>query len=91
MACSCLCCGVWALSRETSWPSAQRGGQPLAVVGEKLGVMRSARDGDVSHAVVKQVFCAQLRIHMHQYPLGGLTLAGVAGHGVAVIEVWMLR
>lgn len=52
--------------------------------------MRSARDGDIGHAVVEQVFRAQLRVHMDQHPLGGLPLAGVAGHGITVVEMRML-
>ncbi len=68
---------------------AQSGGQLLAVVGEELRIVRSARDGDIGHAVVEQVLRAQLRIHMHQHPFGGLPLAGVAGHGIAVIEMRM--
>ncbi len=68
----------------------QRGGQLLAVVGKELRIVRSARDGNIGHAIVEQVFCAQLRIHMHQHPLGGLPLAGVTGHGIAMIEMRML-
>ena len=43
---------------------AQRGGQLLAVVGEELRNVRAARNGDIRHAVVEQVFRAQLRVHM---------------------------
>ncbi len=53
---------VGALARDFM---AQRGGQLLAVIGEELRIVRSARDGDISHAVVEQVLRAQLRIDMH--------------------------
>ncbi len=43
---------------------AQRRGQLLAVVGEKLRIVRTAQDGNLGHAVVEQVFRAQLRVHI---------------------------
>ena len=44
----------------------QRGSQLLAVVGEDLRVVCAARDGDVGHAVVEQVFGPQLGIDVDQ-------------------------
>jgi len=55
-----------------------------------LGVVRSAGDGDVGHAVVEQVFRAKVGIDMYKHPVGGLLLAGVAGHGIAVVKMRML-
>jgi hypothetical protein len=69
----------------------QRGSQLLAVVGEDLRVVCAARNGNVGHAVVKQVFRPQLGIDVDQYPVGGLSLAGMARHGVAVVEVRILH
>jgi len=40
----------------------QRGSQLLAVVGKDLRVVCAARDGNVGHAVVEQVFGSQLGI-----------------------------
>lgn len=65
----------------------ESGRELLAVIGKKLRIVRSARDGDIGHAVVEQVFRTQLRVHMHQNPLGSLALTGMAGYRIAVIEM----
>ena len=65
----------------------QRGSQLLVVVGKDLRVVCAARDGNVGHAVVEQVFGSQLGIGMDEYPVGGLALAAVTRHRVAVVEV----
>ena len=57
------------------------------IVRENLRVMRAARNGNVGHAAVEQVFRAQFGVHMDQYAVGGLALAGMAGDGVAVVEM----
>ena len=41
----------------------------FAVAGEQLRIEGAARDGNISHAVVKQVFCSQLGIDVDQYPV----------------------
>jgi hypothetical protein len=64
-------------------------GELSAVVGEDLCVERAAREGDIGLAAVEQVFRAEFGVHMDEDALGGLALAGVAGHGVAVVEVWL--
>jgi hypothetical protein len=69
---------------------AESRGELSAVISEKLRVVRSARDGNIRHAIVEQVFRSQLRVHMHQNPLSSLALAGMAGDRVAVIEMRML-
>src|SRR5665213_2116625 len=69
----------------------QRRAQLLAVVGEDLRVVCAARNGNVGHAVVEQVFGSQLSIGVNQHPVGSLPLAGVAGHGVAVVKMRMLN
>jgi hypothetical protein len=56
----------------------QRRSQLLAVVGEDLRVVCAARNGNVGHAVVEQVFGPQLGIGLDQYPVGGLALAGMS-------------
>ena len=52
----------------------QRGSQLLAVVGEDLRVVCAARNGNVGHAVVEQVFGSQLGIGVDQHTVGGLPL-----------------
>src|ERR1039457_6487420 len=69
----------------------QRGSQLLAVVGEDLRVVCAARDGNVGHAVVEQVFSSQLGIGVDQHTVGGLSLAGMTRHGVAVVKVRILH
>jgi len=66
---------VWALSWELSSP--QRRPQLLTVVGENLGIVCAARDGNIGHAVVDQVFGVQFGIDVDQHPVGGLALAGM--------------
>jgi hypothetical protein len=61
--------------------------QLLPVAGKDLRVVRSTRDGNISHAVVEQVFRAKVGIDMDEHPVGGLSLARMAGHGVAVVQV----
>jgi len=55
----------------------QRRAQFLAVVGEDLRVICAARDGEVGHAAIEQVFGTQLWIDVDQHPVGGLSLAGM--------------
>jgi len=61
----------------------QHGSQLLAVVGEDLRVVCAARNGNVGHAVVEQVFGPQLGIGVDQHTVGGLPLPGMTRHGVA--------
>jgi hypothetical protein len=63
----------------------QRDSQLLAVVGEDLRVVCAARDGNLGHAVVEQVFRPQLGIRVDQHPVGGLPLAGMARIRVAAL------
>ena len=69
----------------------QRGSQLLAVVGEDLRVVCAARNGNVGHAVVEQVFGSQLGIGVDEYPVGGLTLAGMTRDRVKLFEFQMQR
>jgi hypothetical protein len=67
----------------------ERLGQLLAVTGEDLRVVRPARDRDVSHPVVDEVFRAKICIDVDEHVVGGLPLAGVAGYGIAMVKVRM--
>ena len=55
----------------------QRRAQLFAVIGEDLRVICAARDGEVGHAAIEQVFGTQLCIDLDQHPVGGLSLAGM--------------
>jgi hypothetical protein len=55
-----------------------------------MGVVRSTRDGNLGHAVVEQVFRAKVCIYMDEHPICALSLADVAGHGIAMVEMQML-
>jgi len=35
------------------------------------------------------MFSGSLQVDVHEDPVGGLSLAAVARHGVAVVQVWM--
>ena len=50
-----------------------------------LRVVCAARDGNLGHAVVEQVFRPQLGIRVDQHPVGGLPLAGMARIRVAAL------
>jgi len=60
------------------------------IVGINLGVIASTRDRNVGHAAVEQILRAQLGVHVNQDTVGSLALAGVAGHGITVVEMRML-
>ena len=42
-----------------------------------MRVVCAARDGDVGHVAIEQVFGTQLCIDVDQHPVGGLSLAGM--------------
>jgi len=54
-----------------------------------LRVMCAARDSDVRHTAIEQVFRAEFGIDVNQHAVGGLSLAGMTGYGIAVIEMRM--
>jgi len=63
---------------------------PLAV-SEQLHIVCPARDGDIGHAVVEQVFRAKFRVHVDEHAVSGLSLAGMTCDRVAMIEARMRR
>ena len=67
--------------------AAERFGQLLAVAGEDLRIMRSARDGDVRHAVVDEVFRSQLCIDVNENAVGFIDQV-LAGHRRQVVQAW---
>jgi len=70
MACSCFCSGFIS----GAWALLCDTSCPSA-----------ARDGDVGHAVVEQVFGSQLGIDVNQHTVGGLPLARMSRvHAIAL-------
>ena len=63
--------------------------QFLTVVCKNLRVPLSTRNRDIRHAAIEQVSRGKLRIHVNEYAVGRLSLARIAGYGVAVVDVWM--
>src|SRR5208283_3318520 len=61
----------------------------LCVVRINLGVIASTRDGNIGHAAVEQILSAQLGVYVDKDTVGSLSLTGVAGHGIAMIEMRM--
>jgi len=57
---------------------------------KNLCIILSARNCNVGHAVVEQILRAEFGIDVYEHALCGLPLAGVARHGVAVVNVRML-
>src|SRR4029077_14901569 len=55
-----------------------------------LCVIASARDRDIGHAAVEQILGAQFGVHVNQEAVGSLSLAGVTGHGISMVEMQML-
>ena len=72
--------------------AAERMTQSLCVVREYLCIVRPARDGNIGEAVVEQVFRPECGVHVNEDTVGCLALAGMAGHGIAVIKMrWTVR
>ena len=69
----------------------ERRSELLSAVSEQLHIVGPARTGNVSDAVVEQVFGPQLGIDVDQHTVGGLSLAGMTCDRVAMIEARMRR
>lgn len=59
----------------------------FAVVCEELPVVACTRHRNVGHATVERTLSTQFGVHVNQNTVGGLSLAGVAGDGMAMIEM----
>ena len=66
------------------------GGEGTDAVGIGIGSLRGSRLQGVCHTAVEQILSAQLGVHVNQDAVGSLSLAGVAGHGITVVEMRML-
>ena len=69
----------------------ERRAELLSAICEELRVVCPARNGNVSDAVVEQVFGPQLGIDVDQHTVGGLSLAGMTCDRAAMIEARMRR
>ncbi len=59
----------------------------VCIIRIDLGVIASTRDRDIGHAAVEQIFRTQLGVHVNQDAVGSLSLAGVARHCIAIVEM----
>jgi hypothetical protein len=67
----------------------QRRAELLAVVSEQWCIVSAARDSDIGHAVIEQVFRGQLGIDVDQHAVRRLPLAGMTRNRIAIIEMRM--
>src|ERR1700730_1697930 len=82
----------WLLaeSRGMGYVAAEFLPQRRRVVRINLGVIASTRHRHVCHAAVEQSLSAHLGVHVNDNTVGSLSLAGVASHGITVVEMWGL-
>jgi len=64
----------------------ERRAELLSAVSEQLHVAGPARDGNIGHAVVEQVFRAKFRVHVDEHAISGLSLAGMTCDRVAMVR-----
>ena|SRR5665213_45706 len=55
----------------------ERRAELLSAVSEQLHTVGPARDGNIGHTVVEQVFRAKFRVHVDEHAVGGLSMAGM--------------
>lgn len=60
------------------------------VVGVDLRIVAGSRNGHIRHPAVDEIRVGLLAVHVNQHAVSGLSLAAVAGDGVAVIEMGMV-
>ena len=60
------------------------------IVRINLHVIASTGDRDIGHAAVEHILRAQFSVDVNQDTISSLSLAGVAGHGIAAVEMRML-
>ena len=82
---------LWRVCARVRYIMPKSRSQLLPIVCEELRVVCPTRDSDVSHSVVEQVFRTKFRVHVDEHSVGCLSLAGVAGHGVAVVKMRVLH
>ena len=67
--------------------TAKRVRECAAVIGEDLCVPLAARNGNVGHTIVEQIFGSEIGINMDEYAICRLSLAGVTGNSVAMVQM----
>jgi hypothetical protein len=60
------------------------------VVGEYVSVFPCSRNRYIGHAVIDEALVGMFGIHVDQNTVSRFSLAAVAGHGIAEIQVGML-
>jgi len=65
-------------------------GKLVFVVCVDLGIVASAGHRHIRQAAMHEFFSRLLSIHMHEHAVGGLSLAAVARHCIAVVEMRIL-
>ena len=60
------------------------------VVGEYVSILPSPRNRHIGHTVVDEALVGMFGIHVDQNTVRRFSLAAVAGHGIAEIQVGML-
>ncbi len=60
------------------------------VVGVELRVVAPPRHGHIRQPAVDELFSCLFGVHLNKYAVGGLSLAAMAGDGVAVVEMRVL-
>lgn len=86
---TCFTSGAWELRWETFMPEPRA--QLLAVVGEQLRIVSAARDGNIGHAIVEQVFHSHLGIDVDQHAIPRMLLAGITCDRIANGGIWTGR
>src|SRR5207249_7144312 len=61
-----------------------------SVVGVDLRVVASTRHRHIRKPAIHKFLARLLRVHVHEHAVGGLLLAAVARHGVAVVKMRIL-
>ena len=60
------------------------------VVGVDLRIVAAPRHRHIRQAAIHELFSCLLRVHVHEHAVGGLSLAAVARHCIAVVEMRIL-
>jgi hypothetical protein len=65
-------------------------GKLTFVVCVNLGIVAPPRHGHIRQPAIHQFFASLLCVYVNEYAVGGLSLAAVARHSIAVVEMPIL-
>src|SRR5580658_2402712 len=82
-------CLLWLIGALMRHIAREYVSQCASVVREDLRVPLAARDRNIGHATVEKVGGSKFGVGVDEHALCGLALTGVAGDGIAVIEMWI--